>query len=76
MRFFRRKQDLTPESLSLQEAVDRGLVTFELRGVGVGVTSKVRIRITKLTDAPLRITIPKGTEFMPTMGSPKADDRG
>lgn len=38
---------------------------FELRGAGEGVTSRVKLRIIKLTDDPLTILVPRGTEFVP-----------
>ena len=50
---------------TLQEAVRQGLVTFELRGVTPGDPSHMKIRLTKLTDEPMTVVIPKGTEFVP-----------
>lgn len=60
-----KKQPSDVRKITLQRAVAEGLVTFELRGLGEGVTSKVKIIITKLTDDPLEIVIPEGTEFVP-----------
>jgi hypothetical protein len=55
----------TGQPITLHDAVRHGLVRIELRGVGEGVTSRVELRLTKLTNAPLRITIPRGSAFVP-----------
>ena len=51
--------------VTLQEALRAGLLRVEVRGVGEGVTSAVKLSVTKLTDEPLSIHIPRGTEFAP-----------
>ncbi len=60
-----KKQRPDVRRITLQQAVAEGLVTFDLRGLGEGVTSKVKILITKHTDEPLEVVIPEGTEFVP-----------
>ena len=60
-----KRQEAGARRITLQQAAAEGLVSFELRGAGEGVTSKVRIIITKHTDEPLHIVIPEGTEFVP-----------
>lgn len=65
MRLLRRPQSPKARRLTLQEAVAQGLASFELYGVAEGMASKVRLRITKLTDEPLEINVPRGTEFVP-----------
>jgi len=60
-----KKQRSDVRRITLQQAVAEGLVAFELRGLGEGVTSRVKILITKRTDEPLEIVIPEGTEFVP-----------
>lgn len=52
-------------TVTLQEALRAELVRVEVHGLGEGVTSSVRLSVTKLTDEPLRIRIPRGTEFAP-----------
>ena len=65
MRFFRPRQTEKPRSVSLQQALDESLVTFELWGLEEGAAAKAAIELTKLTDEPLRIVIPAGSEFTP-----------
>lgn len=64
---FGRKKEEEPVGTvyTLQEALRQGLVTFELRGVQSGDPSRMKIRLTKLTDEPMTVVIPKGTEFVP-----------
>lgn len=61
----RRRREPKGPTITLQEALSGGLVKFELRGAGEGVTSRVKLRIIKLTDDPLTILVPRGTEFVP-----------
>ena len=51
--------------MTLPEAVRQGLVTFQVRGTGQGVTSSVELQLVKLTPEPLTITVPRGTESVP-----------
>lgn len=69
MALFKKKQEPSGgvRQMTLQEAVARGIASFELRGVGEGVTSKVRIIVTKHVEEPLEILIPEGTEFVPIL---------
>lgn len=66
MPFKRKKEEESVGNVyTLQEALRRGLVSFELRGVHSGDPSHMKIRLTKLTDEPMTVVIPKGTEFVP-----------
>lgn len=65
MPFWRRKQKPRLPAMSLREAVDSGRVSFELQGMRPGDASSVRLVITSLTDEPIEIEIPRGTEFLP-----------
>ena len=47
----------------LHEAVEKGLVSFELEGAGGGATATVTLRITNLSEEPLNVDIPTGTMF-------------
>jgi len=76
MRFPWQRQRPQPRELTLQEAVSQGLVSFELAGLGEGVTSAVRLRLTKLTDEPLTIRIPAGTEFIPVVRAAQGEREG
>ena len=49
----------------LHEAVEKGLVSFELEGAGGGVTATVTLRIKNLSEELLNIDIPTGTMFSP-----------
>ena len=49
----------------LQEALEKGLVSFELEGAGGGATSTVTLRITNLSEEPLNVNVPTGTMFSP-----------
>lgn len=68
-----RKKKATGPVLELQEAVERGLVRFDVVGVGPGVTSKIRLRLTKLTDDPFTVVVKPGTKFAPVPRRPQAD---
>jgi hypothetical protein len=63
--FSKSKQVVVGREITLPEAVRQGLVTFQLRGTGEGVTSSVELRVIKLTNEPLTIVVPRGTEFVP-----------
>lgn len=47
----------------MQEAVARGLVSVELRGVRPGDPSQVELTIVKLVDEPLTVEVPRGTRL-------------
>ena len=49
----------------LHEAVEKGIVSFELEGAGGGATSSVTLRIRNLSKEPLSINIPMGTMLSP-----------
>jgi len=51
------------ESVTVQQAVARGLVRVELRGVRPGDPSQVELTIVKLVDSPLTVEVPRGTRF-------------
>lgn len=70
MRFLHRRPSSGARQVTLREAVSQGLAVFELWGVEEGVASKVKLKITKLTDEPLDILIPRGTEFVPVPRPP------
>ncbi len=53
------------KTLLLHEAVEQGLVSFELEGAGGGATSTVTLRITNLSEEPLNVNVPTGTMFSP-----------
>jgi len=53
------------KTVLLHEAVDKGLVSFELEGAGGGATSSVTLRIKNLSGEPLNIDISGGTKFSP-----------
>ncbi len=53
------------ETILLHEAVEKGLVSFELEGAGGGATSTVTLRITNLSEEPLNVNVPTGTMFSP-----------
>jgi hypothetical protein len=63
--FGKHKPAAIGREITLPEAVRQGLVTFQLRGTGEGVTSSVALTVIKLTDEPLTILVPRGTEFVP-----------
>lgn len=66
MPFGRKKEEKPVGTVyTLQEALRRGLVSFELYGVRSGDPSHLKIRLTRLTDEPMTVVIPKGTEFVP-----------
>ena len=52
-------------TILLHEAMEKGLVSFELEGAGGGSTSSVTLRITNLSEEPLSVDIPAGTMFSP-----------
>lgn len=54
-----------PSTIALDDAVSQGLVRFELRAAQDGVTSRTVLRIVSCTDRPLRVRVPRGTEFVP-----------
>lgn len=51
--------------LTLQDALERGLITAELRSAGEGVTAKIRLKLTNRSSDHLTIDIPRGTKFVP-----------
>jgi hypothetical protein len=63
--FLKSKPTVVGRQITLPEAVRQGLVTFQVRGTGEGVTSSVELQLIKLTPEPLTITVPRGTEFVP-----------
>ncbi len=65
LNFRRRPEPTVSETTTLHDALRRGLVTLEVRGVGGGQTASVQLRLVKLTDAPIRILVPRGTALVP-----------
>lgn len=55
-------------SISIQEALEKGIISFELVGAGGGDTSKVHLTIKNLGNEPMNIRIPRGTRFSPKKG--------
>lgn len=51
------------QTVTLHDAVERGLVRFELRGVRPGDPSQVHLTIVKLVDEPLTVEVPRGARF-------------
>ncbi len=60
-----RKAKRTLPTYTLEEAVRMRLLQVEVRGPGNGVTSRLQLRLTKLTDEPFQLRIAPGTEFVP-----------
>ncbi len=54
--------------VSIQDAIAKGLISVQLTGAGGGDTSKVFLQIKNLSDAPVKIEIPRGTTFTPQEG--------
>lgn len=52
------------KTVTVNEAMADGFVTAET--IGTGSASRIWLRLTKLLDTPLVITIPRGTTFVPT----------
>lgn len=67
MALFRKQRG---ETVTLAEAVARGLVSFEVRGVGPGVASQIDLVITRHVEDPLTVVVPRGTELVPERRQP------
>lgn len=65
MPFLKKERD---PLITIQSAIAKRLISFNLVGEGGGDTSKVHLTIKNLSNEPLNIQIPRGTRFSPKEG--------
>jgi hypothetical protein len=54
-----------PGAQTIGDAIANGSVGMQVFGAGPGVTSQINVQLTSLTDGPLTLSIPRGTQFVP-----------